>query len=184
MAEVNRRQPTTKRSRDHRALVDDGTEELWTKHYGDMVRIAQSVLRRPDLAEEAAQEAFIRFIERRCEPRLGREGAYLRTMARNQALSTVRRAKTEERKLRSEIHGVAPPAEDEALRELASCHLRTLISQLPTRQRTVLMQRHIAGASVREIADELGLSTGSVKTHTYRAREAMRDALSSEGRAA
>jgi RNA polymerase sigma-70 factor (sigma-E family) len=48
---------------------------------------------------------------------------------------------------------------------------------LPTRQRTVLVLRFYEELSEAEIADVLGCSTGSVKTHASRGIRAMRDRL-------
>lgn len=141
-----------------------------------MVRSAHSVLGRNDLAEEAAQEAIMQYLDRSCEPQAGSEGAYLRRMSRNFALMSVRRANTEDRVMQRcvELH---PSAETEVLARLASVDLRTLISELPEQQQRVILQRHLCGASVAQVAAELRVSTGTVKTHCYRARNALKQGL-------
>jgi RNA polymerase sigma-70 factor (sigma-E family) len=49
---------------------------------------------------------------------------------------------------------------------------------LPQRQREVIVMRHLAGYSESEIAERLGISVGSVKTHMRRAKTSLRDTLS------
>ena len=52
-----------------------------------------------------------------------------------------------------------------------------LLRTLPNRQRQVLVLRYFANLSESEIADALGISPGSVKTHAARGMSAMAQAL-------
>jgi RNA polymerase sigma factor (sigma-70 family) len=54
------------------------------------------------------------------------------------------------------------------------------LSQLPRRQREVIALRHLGGFSERDIADALGISTNSVKTHSDRALHALRKRFGSD----
>jgi RNA polymerase sigma-70 factor (ECF subfamily) len=51
---------------------------------------------------------------------------------------------------------------------------------LPARQREVIVLRHLAGLSEPEVATQLGLSLGTVKTHLRRAKQTLRGTLSAE----
>jgi RNA polymerase sigma-70 factor (ECF subfamily) len=51
------------------------------------------------------------------------------------------------------------------------------IINLPERYRRVVLMRHVADMSIEEIATELQMPTGTVKTHLFRAREMLRDRL-------
>ncbi|NUQ71341.1 MAG: sigma-70 family RNA polymerase sigma factor [Chthonomonadales bacterium] len=51
------------------------------------------------------------------------------------------------------------------------------VMELPDRYRIAVLLRHNADMSIDEIAEELGLPTGTVKTHLYRARELLRQRL-------
>ena len=66
----------------------------------------------------------------------------------------------------------APVGGGERLREVMAA-LRTL----PTRQRECLVLRYYEELSESEIAQALGISTGSVKTHTSRGMAALARAL-------
>ena len=48
-------------------------------------------------------------------------------------------------------------------------HLRKAITQLPPRQREIFSLRHWEGLSLKEIADTLGRSSGTVKAHLFHA---------------
>jgi RNA polymerase sigma factor (sigma-70 family) len=52
-----------------------------------------------------------------------------------------------------------------------------LLAELPPRRRAVLVLRYFCDLSVEETAEELGCSTGTVKSQTARAIEALRARL-------
>jgi RNA polymerase sigma-70 factor (ECF subfamily) len=55
--------------------------------------------------------------------------------------------------------------------------LGAALRALPERQREVIVLRHLAGLSEPEVAEYLGISLGSVKTHMRRAKESLRGRL-------
>jgi RNA polymerase sigma factor (sigma-70 family) len=58
-------------------------------------------------------------------------------------------------------------------------HRRVLaaIDRLPMRQRQCIVLRYYSGLSDSEVADTLGLSLGSAKTHLRRGQQALHDQL-------
>lgn len=52
-------------------------------------------------------------------------------------------------------------------------HLSELVLQLPSRERQLLVARELKGASVGELAEQLGITPGSVATQTNRARRTL-----------
>ena len=52
--------------------------------------------------------------------------------------------------------------------------VRNALAKLPARQRTALVLRFFADLSEAEVADLMGCSAGTVKTHTHRGLQAMR----------
>jgi len=72
-----------------------------------------------------------------------------------------------------------PGAHDPGVRDLGEREaLVRALQRLPEMQRKAVVLRHVLGLSVEETAHELGISTGTVKSHTSRAREALRVHLS------
>lgn len=57
--------------------------------------------------------------------------------------------------------------------------LQEAINKLPQEYRLLLILRHQEGMSYQEIADETGVPLGTIKTHLFRARGALRKELSS-----
>jgi len=51
--------------------------------------------------------------------------------------------------------------------------VRDELARLPRRQREAIVLRYYAGMSDGEIAEALGVTTGSVKTHIHRAMAAL-----------
>src|SRR5437016_2884975 len=51
------------------------------------------------------------------------------------------------------------------------------VMNLPERYRIVVVMRHLQGMSIEEIAGQLSLPSGTVKTHLFRAREMLRERL-------
>ena len=72
-----------------------------------------------------------------------------------------------------------PVVEDvafEPLREHCT-HLLKALETLPEEFRTVLVLRVIEEMPVEEVAESLGISTGTVKSRLFRAKEKMRELL-------
>jgi RNA polymerase sigma factor (sigma-70 family) len=58
--------------------------------------------------------------------------------------------------------------------------LQRLLGSLSGRQRDVVVLRYLADMSEADVADELGISVGTVKTHASRGVEALRHHLASD----
>jgi RNA polymerase sigma-70 factor (ECF subfamily) len=51
------------------------------------------------------------------------------------------------------------------------------VMNLPERYRVVVVMRHLQGLGVDDIAEQLDMPSGTVKTHLFRAREMLRERL-------
>ncbi len=67
--------------------------------------------------------------------------------------------------------------EEAAIRDSVQDVVQHAIKNLPERYRVVVIMRHLQDMSVEEIARELSMPTGTVKTHLFRAREMLRERL-------
>ncbi|MFI7440462.1 sigma-70 family RNA polymerase sigma factor [Nonomuraea indica] len=150
--------------------------ELFAAQYQPLVRLAG--LLGADDPEDIAQEAFARLHTRRLRDdgaALGYLRATVCNLARNRLrhlrLVRLRRPDPPEH-VRSSEHAVIVAEEH---REL----LRAL-DRLPRRQREAVVLRYWLDLSEREIAEAMGVSPGSVKTHASRALAALGKALQEE----
>lgn len=152
---------------------------LYRSEYGALVRLARLLVRDPATAEDLVQDAFVRLYKswgRVREPE--RAPAYLRSTVVNLARG---RARTQAVFARVKERLVAPSesasAESGAVHRFLEDRVRDALAQLSVRQREVLVLRHYAGMSETEIADTVGCSVGTVRTHTKRGMAALEHLL-------
>lgn len=152
-------------------------ESAYRAHYGSLVRLASLLIDDVGTCEEVVQEAFVQVWRRGPSLRApDRLPAYLRTAVLNGARSHGRHRLVERRHLRA-VRATAPGAEDVALSGDPDHQVLTALRALPERQREVLALRYYLDLSEAEIADTLGISPGSVKTHAHRGLAALTDRL-------
>jgi RNA polymerase sigma-70 factor (sigma-E family) len=166
-------------------VADNAVAELYAAHWASLVRLAWLLLRDQSHAEEVVQDAFIA-VHRAWGSlrRVDRAEAYLRRAVVNGARSSLRHQGVERRHLARERSDPLGPygataqssAEQTALDHEASSTMMQALSRLPRRQREVLTLRYYLDLSESQIADALGISTGSVKAHAHRGLAALREA--------
>jgi RNA polymerase sigma-70 factor (sigma-E family) len=136
-------------------------------------RIAYAVCgdwhRAEDILQTALVKAYVAWP--RIEP--GREEAYVRQIIIRANIDEHRRPWRRER---PGLPRIDPPARTELPLEERSALLDALRG-LPVMQRKVVVLRHWLGLSVEETAAELGIATGTVKSHSSRALVALRSSL-------
>ncbi|WP_018352792.1 SigE family RNA polymerase sigma factor [Longispora albida] len=108
--------------------------------------------------------------------RLEQPDAYLRRMLLTAWLDERRRPWRREHPAEALPDTAATPAADTGER----LDLVTALARLPRQQRAVLVLRYFDDLSVDDTAAALGISTGTVKTHTSRGLAALRTALGPE----
>lgn len=132
------------------------------------------------VAEDIAQEAFVRIAlswHRMHDP--AKAGAYLRSIAFNLARSQHKRARNaRDREATSRLE--ADSAEVTAMLNDDERNVLVALRALPTRQRECLVLRYYASLEPLQIANAIGLSVNSVKTHLRRGLEALRGQIGDE----
>lgn len=151
---------------------------LFELHYASMLRLA--VLLGADDPENVVAEAYYQLYRkwRRLRETAAAE-AYLRSTVCNLTRMRIRHLQVARR------HVENPPLPDDSVASAESTALlhddqRVLIGalqQLPARQREALVLRHWLGLKESEIAAAMGISCGSVKTHTARGIAALTQAM-------
>jgi RNA polymerase sigma-70 factor (sigma-E family) len=158
--------------------VELDVDELYTTHWRYLVRLAVLLVDDFASAEDVVQDAFIA-LHRRADTLRDPDAAlaYLRTTVLNRSRSVLRRRQVARKHLRvAEPEATAPADHDVLVREE---HRATLsaVRRLPRHQREVLVLRYWSGLSEREIAQTLGISTGSVKSAASRGLAAVQKML-------
>jgi RNA polymerase sigma-70 factor (sigma-E family) len=157
--------------------ADEAVAELFAGMYSSLLGTARLLLDDPGHAEEVVQEAFVRVRVawwRIRDPE--RAGAYLRATVANLARTDVRRralARVREPQYARAGGGTVPAAEDTAILRDEHRRVAAALRHLPGRQRECIVLRYYLDLSEAEIAATLGVTPGSVKTHTHRALAAL-----------
>ena len=151
---------------------DEAIEALFHAGYPRLVSTAFAFVGDWDLAEQLAQEAFLRLWSkwRRLRDQQAAH-AYLRQTVVNLSRNAIRRRMLERRILSGWRDG--PPEPDPAV----DVALRHAIAALPDRKRACIVLRYLVGMSEAETATLLGISTGTVKSQTHKALQQLRDLL-------
>ena len=144
-------------------------------------RVAYSVLRQHEDAEDAAQEAFARAHRRFAQLRdRDRFRGWLVRMTWRIALD--HRRGDRRRSMREEqlVAPVAAPdrLEDDAIATERSAQLWHAIDALPEKLRLPIVLVSIEEQSVRDVATLLGLPEGTVKSRLFDARQRLKELLS------
>ncbi|MEJ2539439.1 MAG: sigma-70 family RNA polymerase sigma factor [Gemmatimonadota bacterium] len=160
-----------------------GDEEAYSALVGRYMRsaylVALSVTRRHEDAEDAAQEAFMVALQRLEECRNpDRFGGWLMTIVRNRSRNLIRRESLRETSALPETASSDMPLPDRHTerRELGE-QLKEALDTLSDVQREVVLLHDLEGWRHREIAEQMGLPSGTVRSHLHFARKALRRRL-------
>ncbi len=160
-------------------------DELYRAHRARVIRLCRLLLGDPDEADDVGQEVFVKLLRATERPRE-------REMAWGPWLSRVaiyacrdRRRSRWWRRWWSVSHVLDEDAfaspwrtpEGEVVSADQQRRIWRAFERLAPRQREVFVLRHVEGWSTRDVADALGIETGSVKRHLFRAVRRLRAAL-------
>lgn len=151
---------------------------------GRVYRLCRAILHSPAEAEDAAQESLIRIWKAlaRFDGRAALS-TWIYAITRNRCLTAIER--------RRELHSLSDTAielEADAASAVVEkdpddplALLRELAEGLPERYRRVLILFYYEDRSVAEVASQLGIPEGTVKTNLFRARALLREQLERHG---
>jgi RNA polymerase sigma-70 factor (ECF subfamily) len=163
-------------------------EELFAAHGRRLARLCRLLLADPQESQEVVQEVFLKLHQAYTRPESPEDwGAWLTRVAVN-ACHDRRRAGWWMRFRRygerlDDVTLLAREATPEqcAIGEETWRRVWAAFRRLPDRQREVFVLRQLEGWSTRAVAEALGLRTGSVKSHLFRAIRRLRAAASEGG---
>jgi RNA polymerase sigma-70 factor (sigma-E family) len=169
------------RTRRHEGGSDDGgrgsVAALFDLYYVELVATARFLVDDRETAEHVVMQAFLSLHEHWSSLRNPNEAhRYLRSSVVNGSRSQLRRRLV---RRRHEGPDVADQAslEDVATAGAEHTMLVEALRGLPSRQREVLVLRYYVGMQEAEVAQLLGIGTGSVKQHSSRGLAALAHVL-------
>ena len=169
-------------SDDRPLSTDDGLREVYAAHGPELFRFAHRSLGDRQLAEEAVQETFLRAWrnERRFDEALGSLRTWLFAITRNVVIDLAR-----SRSARPAVPVAMVPEQaegDSELERLATLwQLEEALRRLRPEHHEVLVEVSIRGRQYSDVATELGVPEGTVKSRVYYGLRALRVALEELG---
>jgi RNA polymerase sigma-70 factor (ECF subfamily) len=161
--------------------------DLVERHQRAVFNVCLRLLRDPGLAEDAAQDTFIRAWGALESFRGGLVRPWLLRIATNRAYDMLRsRARRPASSLDAELFESEPEwtpqsihehPESHAARTELSIHLERALALLPDDQRTAIVLSDVQGYGYDEISEITGVAVGTVKSRISRGRARLREAL-------
>lgn len=158
-----------------RAGESDAVRAVY-REYGRLVyAVCRNQLGDPQLAEDAAQQTFLKAWRSAHTVDPGRDLApWLATIARRTAIDVYRQ---EHRQASSDLDDV--PAAHPALvqepvaieRTYDAWQVRQALDELPADERQIIQLQHLEGLSQTAVAQRLGVPVGTVKSRSFRAHK-------------
>lgn len=155
-------------------------QRLYQEHASHVYAVVRRLAGDEQLAEDLSQDVWIRAFNKLDQFRGDSGfGTWIHRIARNLALSHLRR-----RKRRPDVEGEAssgssaPPPDDAVINRQM---LEEALEKLPPGYREVLVLHDVEGLTHQEIAEALGVAVGTSKSQLHKARGRMRDLLGASG---
>jgi RNA polymerase sigma-70 factor (ECF subfamily) len=159
------------------------------RHAAAVTGVAFQVVRDRSLAEDVAQETFLRAWRAAAtyDPRRGNARSWLLSISRNAAIDVVRvrrAAPLEPHALHRLLAGeaVTGAPDDNLVAEAEAIEVSRAVDRLPDDQRRALLLATVAGRSAAEVGQIEGIPLGTAKTRIRNALIRVRDSLEVEAR--
>ncbi|NEP76351.1 sigma-70 family RNA polymerase sigma factor [Okeania sp. SIO2G5] len=156
---------------------------LYGRYSVQVYSLAYKILATRDEAEDVTQDVFVTLWQKNSyQPGRGSLKSFLMTMVRSRAIDRVRRRGSRHRFLQrwqrfSNTHQDTPLPLDEVSHDEQAQLVQEALSTLSAREREVLEIAYYKGASQSQIAKQLNIPLGTVKSRSRKALKKLRQRL-------
>lgn len=165
-------------------LPDEALRAVYAAHGAELYRFARRSLGDAGAAEDAVQETFLRAwrASSTYDPARSSQRTWLFAILRNVVIDLARA-----RRVRPPLAGTADEraaeaaTDDDLDRALTAWQVEAALAELDDDHRRVLVEVHWRGRAYAEVAHELGIPAGTVKSRVYYGLRALRGALEAQG---
>jgi len=158
--------------RNAESVRDADFSSLFDRHARLVYRIAFSLLRNTQDAEDAVQEMFLKLYRGKAWQQIRDEKAFLARAVWRVALNRLPRKKEQSLdKSHEQFADKGESPETNAIRNAQAAYLRRMIDALPEDLRQVLVLSAIDDLNSREVGLLIGIPEGTVRTRLMRARD-------------
>jgi RNA polymerase sigma-70 factor (ECF subfamily) len=153
-------------------------KELFDRHAGQVLALAQRIVKDRSEAEDVVQETFLEVWRRaqQYDASRGQLSTWMFVIARSRAIDRVRRRRPGEATAAEQADFLADPFHEVQSRQVARQVLSAL-EALPSEQRGVIDLAFFEGLTQQEIAGRTGLPLGTVKTRMRLAMDKLARAI-------
>lgn len=150
------------------------------QEYPAVVAAVRMITGDHDGAPDAVQDALVAYLTSPPDPPVRNLAAWVTVVASNRSRAARRSRMAEERALSRVV--VASGRDEPVVMDTFGMDrdVTAALAQLPLQQREVAVLHYLLDQSVTTIAEGLGVSDGTVKTHLHRARKALARHLGAE----
>jgi len=157
-------------------------QEIVGRYERPVYNLICRIVRDPVLAEDVAQDAFLKAFRRLATFDSGRRfSSWIFRIANNAAIDALRRRRVDPIAHGSGGETLMPPAVDPVDAAALDEALTAALDVLRPEWRAAIVLRYREGCSYEEIADALGIPEGTAKTFVHRARKQMAEVLAAGG---
>lgn len=144
---------------------------FYRSQWQEVYRPLAVVLRNPDLARDATNEAMARALRKWNKVKgLANQAGWVYRVAHNWAIDQIRKE--------SRLRPLTKASEPAWQPSVPDPEVFRAVNSLPNDQRTVVVLRLVEDWSVEEVAEALGVPSGTVKSRLSRALDKLREELS------
>ena len=165
-----------------RPLPDEALRSVYAAHGPELYRFARRSLGDPGLAEDAVQETFVRAwrASTTYDPARSSQRTWLFAILRNVVIDLAR-ARRVRPPVAAADDGVDTRSDDDIDRVLTTWQVEAALAVLDADHRQALVEVHWRGRPYAEVALDLGIPAGTVKSRVYYGLRALRSALEAQG---
>jgi RNA polymerase sigma factor (sigma-70 family) len=152
-------------------------EAFVATEYSRVVAAVRMITGDHDGAADAVQDALVGLLANPPAREPDNYAAYITVVASNKARDAMRRKGAQKR-----AYDKLPVPREDTADALAGLDIdvAAALGELPDKQRQICVMHYLLDHSVEQIANGLGVSTGTVKTQLHRARQALAARLGKE----
>lgn len=149
--------------------------KIYNQHSNQLYYYALGITKSAEVSQEIMQDAFVKLWQ--LDSDIKSEYAFLRSSVKNACINYLRDKSVEDNKIKEYIENDKDVAElREELKECAE-RIKKILETLPPKCKDIFIRKYINGLKYREIAEDLGISTHTVKSQLKYASDKIKDKM-------
>ncbi len=163
------------------SLDSDSFERLFKSYFKDLVGFVCSYVDDDEVAKDIVHDVFLVIWKNKKKLDTSYSlKSYLFTLSKNYALNYLKHLRVVAVNEREVIEVLRDAGDEFDNYDQRMARLDNKLAELPDKQREVLLKCFVNGQKYKDVADEMGISVNSVKTHISRGLKFLRDELKEE----